>query len=160
MSHPDPSGHAPGPASVPAPASAGPGGPPATGTGRLHHTELWVRDIAASRNTVGWLLGELGYLPGEDWGCGTSYMGAHDYIVLESGPDVLPVAHQRRAPGLNHLAFVAGTRQAVDALAAQAVERGFTLLFAEAHPFAGGPQHYAAYLEDPDGFEFELVADA
>jgi hypothetical protein len=31
-------------------------------------------------------------------------------------------------------------------------------LFPERHPYAGGPDHYAAYLEDADGFEVELVA--
>jgi hypothetical protein len=33
-------------------------------------------------------------------------------------------------------------------------------MFADAHPHAGGPNHYAAYLENPDGFEVELVAAA
>jgi hypothetical protein len=32
-------------------------------------------------------------------------------------------------------------------------------MFTEQHPFAGGPKHYAAYLENADGFEAELVAD-
>ncbi|GAA1496168.1 hypothetical protein GCM10009628_11700 [Paeniglutamicibacter kerguelensis] len=141
-----------------------PGSEPATESvavprsGRLHHTEIWVRDLEASRATVGWLLEQLGYGPGEPWANGTSYHGANDYIVLESGPDVLPVAHQRCAPGVNHLAFAAGSRKRVDGLAAAAIQRGFRLLFADAHPYAGGPQHYAAYLADPDGFEFELVA--
>jgi hypothetical protein len=31
-------------------------------------------------------------------------------------------------------------------------------MFADRHPRAGGDQHYAAYLEDADGFEVELVA--
>jgi hypothetical protein len=31
-------------------------------------------------------------------------------------------------------------------------------MFADEHPWAGGPEHYAAYLEDRDGFEVELVA--
>jgi hypothetical protein len=35
----------------------------------------------------------------------------------------------------------------------------WTLLFPEAHPHAGGPDHYAAYLVNTDGFEVELVAD-
>ncbi|MFJ6416400.1 glyoxalase [Paeniglutamicibacter sp. NPDC091659] len=132
---------------------------PVPGSGRLHHTELWVRDFDASRATVGWLLEQLGYSPGEPWANGVSYQGAHDYIVLESGPDVLPVVHQRCAPGVNHLAFAAGSRSRVDGITSAAIERGFRLLFADAHPFAGGPQHYAAYLVDPDGFEFELVAE-
>jgi hypothetical protein len=32
------------------------------------------------------------------------------------------------------------------------------LLFPDRHPHAGGPDHYAAYLENTDGFEVELVA--
>jgi hypothetical protein len=31
-------------------------------------------------------------------------------------------------------------------------------MFADRHPFAGGPQHYAAFLENTDGYEVELVA--
>jgi hypothetical protein len=31
-------------------------------------------------------------------------------------------------------------------------------MFPERHPYAGGGQHYAAYLENDDGFEVELVA--
>lgn len=128
-------------------------------TGRLHHTEIWVRDLDAARSTIGWLLEKLGYTPGEPWPSGLGYHGAHDYIVLESGPDVLDLHHQRCAPGINHLAFRAGTRGHVDALTRAAQGHGFTLMFAHKHPFADGPQHYAAYLADPDGFEFELVAE-
>ncbi|GAA1878898.1 hypothetical protein GCM10009715_26920 [Paeniglutamicibacter psychrophenolicus] len=129
-------------------------------SGRLHHTEIWVRDLAASRATLGWLFQELGYTPGDSWKDGTSYVGAHDYIVLESGPDVLEEPHRRKVPGVNHLAFATGSRSRVDELTSQALSRGFALLFAQAHPHAGGPAHYASYLEDPAGFEIELVADA
>jgi hypothetical protein len=31
-------------------------------------------------------------------------------------------------------------------------------MFPERHPHAGGEQTYAAYLENTDGFEIELVA--
>jgi hypothetical protein len=34
------------------------------------------------------------------------------------------------------------------------------LLFPETYPYAGGPDHYAAYLVNTDGFEAELVAHA
>ena len=128
-------------------------------SGRLHHTEIWVRDLAASRATLGWLFEELGYAAGDSWKAGTSYVGAQDYIVLESGPDVLGEPHRRKAPGVNHLAFFAGSRRRVDEITSQALSRGFVLLFAEAHPYAGGRAHYASYLEDPAGFEIELVAD-
>jgi hypothetical protein len=40
----------------------------------------------------------------------------------------------------------------------EALLHGWRLMFADRHPYAGGEQHYAAYLEDPDGYEVELVA--
>jgi hypothetical protein len=61
-------------------------------------------------------------------------------------------------PGLNHLAFHAGSRSSVEAIVAGAHEHGWSLMFPDKHPWAGGPEHYAAYLEDRDGFEVELVA--
>ena len=59
---------------------------------------------------------------------------------------------------MNHLAFHAGDRARVDALAAAGPVHGWTLLFPETHPNAGGQDHYAAYLTNSDGFEVELVA--
>jgi len=78
--------------------------------------------------------------------------------VVEQSPALTAAEHDRRRPGLNHLAFHAGTRGDVDSLAADAPAHGWTLLFADRHPYAGGPGHYAAYLADTDGFEVELVA--
>ncbi len=43
-------------------------------------------------------------------------------------------------------------------MAEEATAHGWSLLFADRHPYAGGVHHYAAYLEDSDGHEVELVA--
>jgi hypothetical protein len=59
---------------------------------------------------------------------------------------------------MNHLAFHAGDRSSVDALATAGPAHGWTLLFPDRHPHAGGPGHYAAYLTNTDGYEVELVA--
>lgn len=61
-------------------------------------------------------------------------------------------------PGLNHLAFRAGTPADVDALAREASAHGWASLFTDRYPHAGGLGHYAAYLTNTDGFEVELVA--
>jgi len=130
-----------------------------TGTGRLHHVELWVQDLEASTVTLGWMFEQLGYTPADAWPTGRSWHGAGEYLVLEAGPDVEPGTHRRKRPGLNHLAFRAGDREEVERLALLAQTHGWLLMFADEHPFAGGPEHYAAYLEDAAGFEVELVAE-
>ncbi|WP_440102191.1 VOC family protein [Glutamicibacter mishrai] len=124
----------------------------------LHHLEIWVDDLEASRGSLGWLLVRLGYVVQSQWVDGISYQQDRLYIVLESGPDVRRQPHDRRAPGLNHLAFSLPSSQDVDEVAAEALKHGFNLMFADKHPHAGGPDHYAAYLEDQSGFEVELVA--
>jgi hypothetical protein len=36
----------------------------------------------------------------------------------------------------------------------------WALLFADKHPYAGGQDHYAAYLANSGGYEAELIADS
>ncbi|MHA7155157.1 reverse transcriptase-like protein [Arthrobacter sp. TMN-50] len=129
-------------------------------TGRLHHIELWVRNLAEASESLGWLLLQLGFTEKDSWTGGVSFTGADGlYVVIESGPHVTDEPHQRRRPGLNHLAFQAGTPAEVGLLARRATSHGWTTLFADAYPHAGGPDSYAAYLENDAGFEVELVAD-
>ncbi len=47
----------------------------------------------------------------------------------------------------------------MDRLVAKGARHGWTLLFPDRRPHAGGPEHYAGYLENTDGFEVELVAE-
>ncbi len=113
----------------------------------------------------GWLLGELGYVPFQSWERGRSWRhgGAATsgpYVVVEQSEAASSDRHERRRPGLNHLAFWAGSRADLDALVAAAPGYGWSLLFGDRHPYAGGPDHYAGYLEDGDGYEVELVADS
>jgi catechol 2,3-dioxygenase-like lactoylglutathione lyase family enzyme len=129
--------------------------PPA---GTLHHVELWVPDLPRAIRSWGWLLGQLGYAGFQDWPAGRSWRLGDTYLVIEQSPAMTAPGHDRCRPGLNHLAFHAGSAAEVDALVVQAPAHGWTLLFPDRHPYAGGPEHYAAYLEDTDGYEVELVA--
>ena len=127
--------------------------------GGLHHLEIWVADLPAAQRSWGWLLARLGYEVRDRWPDGVSWSrGDGPYVVVESGADVASAPHDRLRPGLNHLALWGGTRSELDALVTAAPEHGWSLLFADRHPFAGGPEHYAAYLENAEGFEVELVA--
>jgi catechol 2,3-dioxygenase-like lactoylglutathione lyase family enzyme len=127
-------------------------------TGMLHHIELWVPDLTRAEHTWGWLLQALGYELYQQWPEGVSWRCGDLYIVLEQSPARSAFRHDRHRPGLNHLAFHVSDRGAVDRMVGEALLHGWRLLFADRHPYAGGEQHYAAYLEDRDGYEVELVA--
>ncbi len=127
--------------------------------GVVHHIELWVPDLDRATQQWAWLLGELGYSPFQNWAAGRSWRAGDTYLVIEESSDMLTGTHDRLRPGLNHLAFHAGDRTHVDTLSAAAPGHGWTLLFPQAHPYAGGPDHYAVYLANTDGYEVELVAD-
>jgi catechol 2,3-dioxygenase-like lactoylglutathione lyase family enzyme len=126
----------------------------------LHHVEIWVPDLARAVRGWGWLLGELGWRPYQDWSAGRSWRLGGTYLVLEESAALSGRVHDRLAPGLNHLAFHAGTPDEVDRLVAQAPAYGWSLLFPDRHPHAAGPDTYAGYLADGDGYEVELVAAA
>lgn len=127
-------------------------------TGQLHHLELWTGSAGKGDGAWPWLLARLGYTVESSWSSGASWRLGASYLVLESGPDHDRGRAERRRSGMNHVAFWAGSRSEVDALTAEALKHGWTLLFREEHPHAGGPDHYAAYLECEDGLEVELVA--
>ncbi|MFD0559326.1 catechol 2,3-dioxygenase-like lactoylglutathione lyase family enzyme [Stackebrandtia endophytica] len=127
-------------------------------SGTVHHIELWVPDLDRAVGSIGWLLTELGYEPYQSWSRGRSWRLGHTYLVTEESPAMIGDRHDRRAPGLNHLAFHVADRALVDRLTATCTGHGWTLMFPDRHPFAGGDDHYAAYLENEDGFEVELVA--
>jgi catechol 2,3-dioxygenase-like lactoylglutathione lyase family enzyme len=128
-------------------------------TGAIHHVELWVPNLDRAIVSWGWLLTSLGYRMFQDWPGGRSWQSGYAYIVVEQSPARTASRHDRCRPGLNHLAFHVNGRELVDDLTAEALLHGWKLMFPDEHPFAGGPQHYAAYLENADGFEAELVAD-
>lgn len=128
-------------------------------TGPVHHIELWVPSLERAATSWGWLLQELGYQPFREWPRGRSWSLGSMYVVIEESSAMTSDRHDRTRPGLNHLAFRAGDRARIDALVAAAPAHGWTLLFPDRHPHAGGRDHYAAYLHDTDGFEVELVAD-
>ena len=126
--------------------------------GGLHHVELWVPDLAGATVPWGWLLGELGWTVFQDWPGGRSWRLGDVYLVLEQSPALTGGLHDRLAPGLNHLAFHVGGPAEVDRLTRESESHGWSLLFPDRHPHAGGPDSYAAYLEDNWGYEVELQA--
>ncbi|MDI1459668.1 VOC family protein [Catellatospora sp. KI3] len=124
----------------------------------IHHVEVWVPDLAETERSWGWLLTELGWAEFQRFPGGVSWRHGTAYLVFEQSPALTGDRHDRRAPGLNHLALHAGPRPDLDRLVDQASAHGWTLMFPDRHPHAGGPDTYAAYLHDTQGYEVELVA--
>ncbi|WP_135829237.1 VOC family protein [Halorussus halobius] len=123
--------------------------------GQLHHVELYADDLDASLAFRDWLLGELGDDRKNDWAGGRSWRRGPTYLVLVAA-DQRDHPFDRRAPGLNHLAFHAASREQVDDLTDGVRERDDTSLRHEdRHPFAGG--YYALYCEGPEGVKVEVV---
>ncbi len=125
----------------------------------VHHIELWVRDFDSGVASWGWLFQRLGWRIGRVWEHGCAWASPDGpYIVIESGPDLRWMPHDRRSPGMNHLAFEVLDRATVDRIVADGPLHGWQLMFPDRHPFAGGPDHYAAYMENGEGFEVEIVS--
>jgi catechol 2,3-dioxygenase-like lactoylglutathione lyase family enzyme len=125
----------------------------------LHHVELWVPSLARAEESWGWLLERLGWKLFQHWDAGRSWRLDDTYVVIEQSPAMSAPTHERLRPGLNHLALHAGTPEQVEELVDGAPAHGWTLMFPDRHPHAGGPESYAAYLEDRDGYEAELVGE-
>ncbi len=149
--------HAPAEEPVVDEQSLSPSVTPSTG---LHHVEIWVRDLEGATRSFGWLFERLGWTLFQAWEHGRSWQapGGGPYVVVETSPDMSWTAYDRKAPGLNHLALAVPEQWMVDRIVSEAPAYGWYLMFAEHHPHAGGPQHYAAYMENDEGYEVEVVA--
>lgn len=124
----------------------------------FHHVELWVDSYDAVRDEWAWLLARIGFALRQEWPGGGSWESGGAYLTLTESPNTRGAQHDRRRPGLNHLAFSAGTPADVDRMVADAPTAGWRALYQDRYPHAGGPDHYAGWLENGTGFKVELVA--
>jgi len=128
-------------------------------SGMLHHIEINVSDLKKSAEFWGWFLRKFGYSEFQRWDQGMSWRLDDTYLVFVQVEDRFKdVPYHRRRAGLNHLAFYADSRAAVDSLTEELRTKGIKILYQDAHPYAGGPGHYAVYFEDPERMKVEVVA--
>jgi catechol 2,3-dioxygenase-like lactoylglutathione lyase family enzyme len=125
----------------------------------LHHVELYVTNLQRSLEFWTPFLTSLGYHESQRWSEGASYMAGETYLCFVQAPaEHIGVGYHRKRVGLNHLAFRAKSGAHVDQVAQWARSAGFTSLYESKYPYAGGPDYYALYCEDPDRIKVELVA--
>lgn len=125
----------------------------------FHHVEVWIADLGEARAEWGWLLGRLGFALESEWSGGQTWAAGGAYLTLTTSPYLTGPLHDRRSPGVNHLAFKGGAVDRVDAIMADAPDHGWCPLYQERYPHAGGADHYAGWLENSAGFKAEVVAD-
>lgn len=124
----------------------------------FHHVELWTESLETALPSWAWLTQKLGWETSQEWPSGISWQAPDgSYLVLEESTDTSG-SHDRTHAGLNHLALTVPSATFLDALRQEAAEHGWRELFTDRYPHAGGPDHYALYLENNQGFEVELVA--
>lgn len=124
----------------------------------IHHIDLWVSDFATARPAWAWLLTTVGWA--DDFTADDACAWVHSdgtYVFMQQA--LSTGTYDRTATGINHLAMVVPDRATLDTLRADATAQGWSELFGERYPHAGGEQHTALYLEDRDGLEVELVVE-
>ncbi len=127
--------------------------------GSLHHVELYVSGLGASRAFWSWFLERMGYALHQEWDAGFSYRLGPTYLVfVQTAAAHFDPPYHRCRTGLNHLAFHGRSREDVDRLVSELAARGITPLYSDRHPHAGGAGHYAVFFEDPDRIKVEVVA--
>lgn len=125
----------------------------------LHHIELNVSDLKASRKFYDLLFPLLGYTIYQEWAEGFSYKQGTVYVVFVQTADrFLESEFHRKAAGLNHLAFHAPSTLEVDAITEKMQQSGVDILYQDRHPNAGGNGTYAVFMEDPDRLKIEITA--
>lgn len=124
----------------------------------IHHLQIWVPDMVRAERSWGWLLGELGYEVTRSWERGRVWRKGPTGIVLESSPDMVPgMLYSRLRPGLNHVAFHVDTADLIESIVDEASDHGWANVGHDVlHPIAA--RQTAAYIEDADGFEVELIS--
>ena len=125
-------------------------------TGGLHHVDLTVSDFRRSKDFYAKVLPLMGFarLP-KEFGA-VAWRGDSIIAIQPAKPEERDRIHSRYAPGLHHLAFRASSRAAVDALHAELVALGVTILNPPAdYPYSVG--YYAVFFADPDSMKLEYV---
>lgn len=120
----------------------------------LHHVSFAVRNLARSAIFYDAAFQALDYVrvwTAED-AIGYGAGGEGDKFAIKARPEQVCSP----SPGF-HLAFTAGSREAVDAFFAAAIAHGGRDDGAPGLRPHYGPRYYAAFVIDPDGYRIEAV---
>lgn len=126
----------------------------------IHHLQIQVSNLQGSVTFYGELLGRLGFgKVFETQGMVEWQNEGTRIIVAQCSKRFLGESYHRKRVGLNHIAFRAPSRAAVDELYHNyLVPNRIPVLYGGPKEWEGyDPGYYAVYFEDPDRIKLELV---
>jgi catechol 2,3-dioxygenase-like lactoylglutathione lyase family enzyme len=127
-------------------------------SGRFHHMDVYVGDLAGSIAFWGPFLEGLGFAKAADRPAAKSWRGAGaEIFFVQTEPDFVAQGYHRKRIGLNHLAFAVADREELAELQAWLRGRGTRMLY-------GGeieetPTQHRLFFEDPDRIKVEIIAE-
>ena len=131
--------------------------------GFIHHIDLTVTDPWASAPFYDAVLGFMGYrrssedAHGIDWEHATAPGRVPGVGIFKAKGPNAGRGHDRYAPGLHHLAWIAESRKDVDELHALLTGIGAAVLDPPTDYPEYGAGYYAVMFADPDGLKLEFV---
>ena len=131
--------------------------------GFIHHLDLTVKDPRVSAPFYDAVLGHMGYRRwsedenGIDWEHATSRDRLPTVGIFKARGDGASRRHDRYSPGLHHVAWIAESREDVDALYKLLLDIKATVLDPPADYPEYGKGYYAVMFADPDGLKLEYV---
>lgn len=131
----------------------------------IHHIDLTVTDLEQSRAFYDHLLSYIGYSRAADHPDGTDWNWQgdgpfHSIGVIRARGKHAARVHDRYSAGLHHLAWAADSRDDVDRLYAELIERNVAIIDAPADYPRYGAVYYALFFADPDELKLEFVLGA
>ncbi len=126
----------------------------------VHHFQIQVSNIKKSAEFYGELLSRLGFTKVfETEGIVEWQKEGTRIIVTQCPKRFLGEGYHRKRVGLNHIAFRAPSRKAVDEIYRNyLLPNRIPVLYGEAKEWKDyDPGYYAVYFEDPDRIKLELV---
>lgn len=127
----------------------------------MHHIEIYVRNLAKSREFYEHLFKFLNFSLYQEWDQGFSFKKDDFYIVfVQCDETKLHHAYNRTHIGLNHLAFHCNSFNELELFREDLIHRNINLLYEVSYPHAGGTNSKVLFFEDPDRIKIELVVKA
>lgn len=125
--------------------------------GAIHHIDITVRDPERALEFYDFVLSLMGFRRIADADEGPLWAGAQIEVGLQTARSDSAAAHDRRSPGLHHLAFTAPTREAVDVLYEKLQAANVVIFDPPAEYPDYAPGYYAVFFADPDHIKLEYV---